>query len=147
MNGRHVAFGSLFLGLVAFAVSSRNPLARAEYNNITQSDLANVIHAQVVEAGGTFTQTRAFAGLSKAVNQSVQIQGTGTSPNYKVEILVSLEGSTFTKPQVGGDLGTFTDADAHVVAVATPASVGHKLKITELGGSNSVIIEAFELSQ
>jgi hypothetical protein len=129
------------------------PPVRAEYDSIKQPDLANVIHAGVVTPSGTFTQTRAFTALHRTINQSVQVQGTGTSPNYKVEMLISLDhdpehqvAGTFTKPETGGDLGTFTDQNAHVISVGVPLSVAHKLKITELGG-NQITIEAYELSQ
>lgn len=144
-KARSLIFASIVL-VLGFALGNA-PRVRAEYNAITQSDLSNVIHAQAVTASGTFTQTRAFTALPRTVAQSVQVQGTGTSPNYKVEILVSLDGITYTKPEIGGDLGTFTDANAHVVALYVPVSVGHKLKVTELGGANTVTIEAFELSQ
>ena len=129
--------------LVAFSGSP----ARADYSNITDVPIQNSIHAQTILAGGTYTQTRAFTALSKSVSQSVHVQGTGTSPNYKVEMLVTVNGTDYAKPEVGGDLGTFTDANVHIVAVATPLSVGHKLKITELGGVNSITIEAWERSQ
>jgi hypothetical protein len=33
------------------------------------------------------------------------------------------------------------------MAVNVPLSIGHKLKITELGGANSITIEAWERSQ
>jgi hypothetical protein len=123
------------------------PPARAEYDSIRHTDPANVIHAQTITAGGTFTQTRAFEALEHTINQSVQVQGTGTSPNYKVEMLVTVDGTTYVKPETGGDLGTFTDQLSHVIAVVVPLSVGHKLKVTELGGANSITIEAWERSQ
>jgi hypothetical protein len=107
----------------------------------------NSIHAQTIAPGGSFTQVAPFRMLSNTVAQSVQIQGTGTSPNYKVEMLVTVDGTTYVKPEMGGDLGTFTDANAHIMTVSVPLSVGHKLKITELGGANSITIEAWERSQ
>lgn len=122
-------------------------VCHAEYDGIKQTDAARTVNAEVIAASGTFTQTRAFTPLSRTVNQSVQVQGTGTGPNYKVEILVSIDGTTFVKPEVGGDLGTFTDQNAHIIPLGVPLSVAHKLKFTELGGANSITVTAWEASQ
>jgi hypothetical protein len=130
----------------AWAMSGR-PVVRADYNTITDATLAHTIETVTITAGGSYTQVRPFVSLPSTVAQSVQVQGTGTSPNYKVEMLVSVNGVTYVKPETGGDLGTFTDANAHIMAVHVPLSVGHKLKITELGGANSITIEAWERSQ
>ena len=123
-----------------------NPLVRAEYDTIRSLDVGTKINAQVVLASATHTST-AWTALPKTINQSVQVTGTGLAPNYKVEILVSLDGTTFVKPETGGDLGTFTDQNPHIMAVAVPLSVAHKLKITELSGANSITITALEASQ
>ncbi len=130
---------------LALAPSSRTTL-HAEQNSINHEFLANIIHAQVVAPSGTFTQVREFRSLSKTTTQAVQVQGTGTAPNYRVELLVTLDGTNFAKPELGGDIGTFTDANLHIIPLFSPLSLGHKLKITELGG-NAITIEASELSQ
>lgn len=92
-----------------------------------------------VSASGTGT-TDSFTdiGFGQAKDVSAQFRGVGTSPNYKVEILVSLDQVNFVKPEVGGDLGTFTDQNYHVVAITVPFCQQAKLKFTELGGANSV---------
>lgn len=128
-------------------VLALGPAVRAEYNSITQTDVAPSWSTGVIAPSGTFTQTRAFTPLPRTVAQSVAVQGTGTSPNYKVEILVTLDGTNYVKPETGGDLGTFTDANWHIMAVSVPLSVAHKLKITELGGANSITVTALEASQ
>lgn len=124
---------------------------QAENPQLTNVDLVNVIHAKTIAASGTLTSgvtagTKSFKPLRKTVFQSGQVQGTGTSPNYKVELLVSLDGVNFVKPEVGGDVGTFTDQNLHIFAIGVPLSVEHQFKVTELGGANSITIEASELS-
>lgn len=75
-------------------------------------------------------------GLGKATDLSALVQGAGTSPNYKVEVLCSMDGVVFTKPEQGGDLGTFTDANPHFVFIVVPLSPGGiKLRFTELGAN------------
>jgi len=78
----------------------------------------------------------ARGGLGICVDQSALIQGAGTSPNFKVEALCSMDGVVFVKPEVGGDVGTFTDANPHFCVISIPLSPGGiKLKFTELGGN------------
>lgn len=125
----------------------------AGQNNITQQDWQRVIPEranlppQVIAPSGVYTQVLSFKALEKTKYQAVQIQGTGTSPNFKVELLCSIDGITFTKPEVGGDVGTFTDANVHFCPLWGPLCREHKLRITELGGANSISIEAYEGSQ
>jgi hypothetical protein len=142
---KKIAF--LFAIALVFAGLTEYTHVYAEQDNIRQTDIATVISAQTISASGTFTG-RTFKPLQRTTSQSVMVQGTGTSPNYKVEILVSLDGTTFVKPETGGDLGTFTDQNAHIMAVHVPLSPGgHQLLITELGGANSITITAKEASQ
>ena len=123
------------------------PHIHAEYDNIRQTDVGPVLTSTSVAASGTFT-FRTFKPLPKTTAQSAVVQATGTSPNYKVEVLCSMDGITFTKPEVGGDLGTFTDENPHFVPIQTPLSPGgHQLKFTELGGANSVVWTQQEASQ
>jgi len=138
--------GAVTLAFVLGLLIGSAPALRAEYNNITGTDAGNIITAQVVTAGGTYT-SRPFTGLGRGVTQTVQVQGTGTGPNYKVEMLVTIDGTIYTKPEVGGDLGTFTDQNNHIIPVAVPLSTGHELKITELGGANTITITGRELAQ
>lgn len=131
------------------------PFLNAEQNNITQTDVANVIHAVAIAPGGTLTQARAFTSLHKTVAQTAQFQCTGTNPHYKVELLVMIdtplpEGArtgTFVKPELGGDLGTFSDQNPHIVPLFGPLCLAHKLRITELDGVNWLTAEAYEASQ
>jgi hypothetical protein len=133
-----------------------SPLLRAEYNNITQTDVSSVQTSPSTAASGTWTSRTIMAkrpdnpttGLSRTFTQSAVVQAAGTSPNYKVEVLCSMDGITFVKPEVGGDLGTFTDTNPHFVPVQTPLSPGgHRFKFTELGGVNSAVWTVQEASQ
>lgn len=127
--------------------------ARAGQDNITQMDVVNIIHAAPLPSTGTVTST-AFRALEKSTHQTVVIQASGASPNYKVELLVTLDRTVFaspltvafTKPEVGGTLYTFTDALAHVFPLFGPACLGQELLVTGLGGTQGNI-EASELSQ
>ena len=118
-------------------------------------DVQNIIHAQVIAPNGVFVQALPFRALEKTTTQSIVIQGTGTGPNYKVELLVTLDRNvytapasvTFTKPEIGGDLYPFTDGNPHIFPLFSPACLGSALRITEMGGANSITIEASELSQ
>ena|SRR5687767_13826805 len=135
----------LVVGLL-LALAGR-PVVHAEYDNIKQTDVGPVLTSPSTVASGTWT-SRTFKPLPKTFTQSAVVQATGTSPNYKVEVLCSMDGVTFTKPEVGGDLGTFTDQNPHFVAIQTPLSPGgHQFKFTELGGVNSVVWTAQEASQ
>lgn len=139
---------------IAFGVSI--PRVHADYTSGTvTTNPTMTINAAVIAASGTFTQgvtaaapiTRPFTALPSTIAQSVAVQGTGTSPNYKVEMLVTLDGTNYVKPEVGGALGTFTDQNWHIIPLGVPLSVGHELKITELGGANTITITAWEASQ
>jgi hypothetical protein len=120
-------------------------------------DVVNIIHAQTIAPNGVYVQLLPFRALEKTQSQTIQIQCSGTSPNYKAELLVTLDRAvftappstiTFTKPEIGGDLYTFTDALVHVFPLFSPACLGNELRITELGGANSLtIVDAWELSQ
>lgn len=137
-----------------------SPSVRAESKEVAHTDVHNIAHQVVVGASQVGYSNKFLAirqnassdvvaqGLGLSITQSVLVQGTGTSPNYKVEILCSMDGITFVKPEQGGDLGTFTDSNPHFIAVATPLSPGgHRLQFTEMGGANSITIEASEASQ
>lgn len=140
--------------LALLLVVAGRPLLHAEYNNITQTDVQSAKSSGTVAASGTYTfpvfmpTKTGSPGLSKTITQSAAIQGTGTAPNFKVEVLCSFDGITFVKPDVGGDLGTFTDQNLHIVPVQTPLSPGgHALKVTELGGANSIAVVIQEAAQ
>lgn len=122
------------------------PPLHAEYDGIRQTDVATIVNTQAITASGTYT-SKAWTALPRTINQSAAVRGTGTSPNYKVEILISLDGENFVKPETGGDLGTFTDSNWHIMAISVPLSVAHKFYITELGGANTVTVTVKEASQ
>lgn len=123
-----------------------NHALQAEYDNIKQTDLSPV-RTITATAGATGTSAT-FKPLARSTTQSAMITGTGTSPNFKVELLVSLDEATFVKPETGGDLGTFTDQLPHIVAISVPLSPGgHQFKVTELGGVNPISVAAQEASQ
>lgn len=152
---KSVGLAALFL-VALWGVLGFPGVLHAEYNNITLTDVGPVKTSTLVAASGTYTFPTFMAkrpdnpatGLSRHVTQSAVVQATGTSPNYKVEVLCSMDGITFTKPETGGDLGTFTDELPHFVAIQTPLSPGgHRLKFTELGAANSVTWTSQEASQ
>lgn len=150
---RNLAFTVVLL-VLGILISQVPPL-HAEYNNITQADIAPAI-TLTATASGTATQTKAFLpyrdpgspGLARTTTQSCMITGTGTAPNFKVELLVSIDGTIFVKPETGGDLGTFNDQNSHIVAISVPLSPGgHKAKVTELGGANTISVSFVEAAQ
>lgn len=141
--------------MVLGVLSWRAPI-HANYNNITQTDILPPTSTGSISASGSFTQTRAFLpqvnngspGLGRAVSLSASFQAAGTSPNYRVEVLCSLDGTNFAKPTVGGDLGDFTGTDLQIAPINCPLSPGGiKLKFTEIGASNAVTITFQEAAQ
>lgn len=122
------------------------PAARGEQSNITSTTPKTLFSAQAVSASGTATSD-IFPVLEKTIYQSVQLRGVGTSPNFKLEALVTVDGTNYVKPETGGDLGTFTDQNYHIVALHLPLCIGLKLKATEIGGSNAVAVDAMIRSQ
>lgn len=131
------------------------PAVWAGQNNITNMDVQPIMVNVALSTSGVKLST-AFRALEKATTQSVLIQASGASPNYKVELLVTLDRLvfdspltvTFTKPEVGGDLYTFTDAMAHIFPLYSPACLGQQLRVTgQGGGAVNGNINASELSQ
>lgn len=131
------------------------PAVWAGQNNITNMDVQPIMVNVPLSTSGVKLST-AFRALEKATTQSVLIQASGASPNYKVELLVTLDRLvfdspltvTFTKPEVGGDLYTFTDAMAHIFPLYSPACLGQQLRVTgQGGGAVNGNINASELSQ
>lgn len=147
MLDRKTLLRALAVALVVALGPWGAPLLHAEYSNIKFTDLFRSINSQTIAAGESFTQVPAYTALGQTINHAVQIKGTGTLPHYKVEMLVTLDGTRYVKPEVGGDLGEFDDEDYHIIAVSTPVCVGHKLKVTELSTSNPITIDAWERSQ
>lgn len=130
-------------------------LVRAGQNNITHMDVQPIFVNVPLSSSGTILSTP-FRALEKTTSQSVVIQADGASPNYKVELLVTLDRNVFTapltvaftKPEVGGDLYTFTDALAHIFALGSPACLGQQLRVVgQGGGAVQGNINAQELSQ
>lgn len=131
------------------------PAVWAGQNNITSMDVQPIMVNVPLSTSGVKLST-AFRALEKATTQSVVIQASGASPNYKVELLVTLDRLVFdspltvafTKPEVGGDLYTFTDALAHIFPLYSPACLGQQLRVTgQGGGAVNGNINASELSQ
>lgn len=135
-----VLIGAL-VAAIGFALLAIAPAARGEHDNITGTNVKVFFAAQSVTAGGTATSV-AYDALQKTNFQSVALRGVGTSPNFKLEALCTLDGVEYVKPETGGDLGTFTDENWHIVALSLPLCTGMKLKATELGSSNAVAVDA-----
>lgn len=140
---------ALVAALVTLAIAALlvfAPLARADHSSINSIDVRTLWTANVIAASGTAT-TGAFTVLGRSENQSVFIRGVGTSPNFKIEALTTLDQTTYVKPETGGDVITITDQNWHHVALGIPVSVAVKFKATELGASNSVAVDIIPASQ
>lgn len=146
---------ALVLAVFALALIGLAPV-HANYNNITQTDVLPLTSTGSIAASGSFTQTRAFLpqiangspGLGRVNSLSASFQAAGTSPTYTVEVLCSLDGTNFVKPEIGGDLGSYTGTALHIVPINCPLSPGGiKLKFTETGASNAVTISFQEAAQ
>lgn len=130
-----------------------SPALRAGNNTITQMDVQPIMVARPLASTGVELSVP-FRALEKSQHQTILIQASGASPNYKVELLVTLDRAVFTspgtvaftKPEIGGDLYTFTDALAHVFPLYGPACLGQQLRVTGLTGTQGNI-DASELSQ
>jgi hypothetical protein len=109
--------------------------ATASYDNITGVDFTTKFNAQSISASGSATTT-SYGILGNTNNQSIQYRGVGTSPNFKVEVLCSLDGTNFVVPEIGGVVNpACTDQNWHVAPLYIPLSKAIQIKITELGGN------------
>lgn len=134
--------------------------AFAGHNNITHMDVQQIFitgatPGVALSSSGTI-DSLAFRALEKTTNQSVLIQASGSSPNYLVQLLETLDRDVFTspltvlfvKPEIGGDLYTFTDALPHLFSLYGPACLGQKIRcVGQGGGAVNGNITALELSQ
>ncbi len=134
--------------------------AWAGHSSITNMDVQQIFMTGntpgvALSTSGTILSTP-FRALERSQNQTVLIQASGASPNYSVELLVTLDRAvftapatvTFTKPEVGGTLYTFTDALPHVFPLYGPACLGQQLRVIgQGGGAVNGNISASELSQ
>lgn len=111
-----------------------------------RTDTKTLFAAQTIAASGNATSA-AFTAIGQSKDVSIQFRNTGTSPNYKLEVLCSLDETNFVKPETGGDIGTFTDQNFHIAAISVPFCKQLKIKVTELGGANSAVIDATICSQ
>lgn len=102
--------------------------------------------AQTIAASGNATSA-SFSAIGQSTHMSLQFRNTGTSASFKLEVLCSLDEVNYVKPETGGDLGTFSDGNFHVVAVSPPFCKQVRFKCTELGGVNPVILDATACSQ
>lgn len=131
-------FAVLFLFLSSIAAWSSD--------NALRTDKKTVFTAEVIAASGTATSV-AFTALGQAKDVSIQIIGAGTAPNYTVEILSSIDETNFVKPETGGTVGTFTDANRHIAAVAVPFCKAMKVKVTNNNAVNGITIDSDLASQ
>lgn len=134
--------------------------AWAGHSNITHMDVQQIFvtgntPGVALSSSGTI-DSLAFRALEKTTNQSVLIQASGASPNYLVQLLETLDRDVFNspltvlfvKPEIGGDLYTFTDALPHLFPLYGPACLGQKIRcIGQGGGAVNGSITASELSQ
>lgn len=74
-----------------------------------------------VIAGAT-ASTDGFCALEHERNFSALFRGVGTTVNYTATLQCSFDGVSYVAPEVGYDLGTFTDSNYHIVPVAPPVS-------------------------
>lgn len=147
---------ALVLAVFALGLVIHPAALLANYSNITGTDVGPVRASTLTAPSGTYTfptfmpkqSDNVTTGLSRTNTQSATFSAAGTSPSYTVEVLCSMDGVTFTKPEVGGDIGTFTGTGAKFVAISTPLSPGgHQLRFTETGAANSVTWTVQEAAQ
>lgn len=101
-------------------------------------DAVRLFTAEPITVGGTATSV-AYGEFASSKNQVIAYRGVGTSPNFKVEALCSLDGVNYVVPAQGGTISAATtDQNWHISAMFTPLPRGVKIKITELSGANTV---------
>ncbi len=137
---RHSRVASALAALILFVAS-----AFASDSNLRPD--TKVVFAGVT-VGVTATQTSsAFSAIGQSKDMSIQFQATGGSTSYKLEVLCSLDEVNFVKPETGGDVGTFTDGNFHVVALAPPFCKVVKIKATQLDTGHDSVLTATICSQ
>lgn len=109
-------------------------------------DCTTILSAQTVGTSTSVTSS-AFVQLGQAKDISLQVQATGTSPNYTVSVLTSLDESTYVAPETGATLGTFTDGAAHIVAISVPFCKGIKVVVLNNSGANTFTVTGTLCSQ
>ena len=109
-------------------------------------DCSTVFSSELVGVSTSVTST-AFVQLGQAKDLSIMVQATGTSPNYTVSVLCSLDESTYVAPETGATLGTFTDAQPHIVVISVPFSKGIKVVVLNNSGANTFTVTSTLCSQ
>lgn len=136
---QHLVFYSALILVVTAVV-------HAGHSNITHAQPQVLAAVSCAQNGNVTTQTFfrgqdsnitngelvARNGAGICTDFSCQVQNSGTSVNYKVELLCSMDGVTFIKPEIGGLVVTVLDGNAHFCAITPPLSPGgFRLKYTD----------------
>ena len=115
--------------------------------NSIEPDITRMFTAEAVGASGTKT-TAAYGELILSENQSIAWRGVGTSPNFKVEVLCSLDGVNYVIPATGGTVSAATtDQNWHVAFLAMPLCRSIKIQITNLNAVNTLAVDVILASQ
>lgn len=109
-------------------------------------DCTTVFSAELVGTSSSVTSS-AFVQLGQAKDVSLQVQATGTSPNYTVTVLCSLDESSYALPETGATVGTFTDGAVHIIAISVPFSKGIKIVVLNNSGANTFTVTGTLCSQ
>lgn len=143
MAGKYRAWAFAWVVLV-LSVLTLPPVFSGDAN--VRPDCTAVFSGDTVGTSTSVTSP-AVVHLGQAKDLSLQVQATGTSPNYTVSVLCSLDESTYVAPETGATLGTFTDQNAHVIAVSVPFCKGIKVVVLNNSGANTFTVTGTLCSQ
>lgn len=135
--------GARALALLLFLVL---PFALFAGDSQVSPDCRTLFTSEALGTSATVTST-AFVQLGKAKDVSVQIQVLGTSPNYTVSVVTSLDESTYALPETGAVIGTFTGAGTKIAPISVPFCKGLKIVVLNNSGANTGTITATVCSQ
>lgn len=99
------------------------------------TDVRRLHNSAALTASGAITAT--YGAVSDAQNFAVAYRATrsGGNPNYKVELIASLDGTNYAIPQTGGTIqASVTDFEWHNAIITPPSGVAIGVVMTELGG-------------
>lgn len=122
------------------------PLPSLASDSNVRTDKKDLFAGTTVGVTATVTSA-AFTAIGQSEHLSIQFVDAGGSTSYKLEVLCSLDETNFVKPETGGDVGTFTDQNQHVVAIVVPFCKAVKIKVTELDTGHDASITAVICSQ
>lgn len=130
--------------LLVLSILTLSPAWSGDTN--VRPDCTTAFSAETVGTSTSVTST-AFVQLGQAKDLSLQVQATGTSPDYTVSVLCTLDETTYVAPETGATLGTFTDTQPHIVAISVPFCKGIKVVVLNNSGANTFTVTGTLCSQ